>query len=420
VRIRIVERLQKLAVRGINTLSGKAANFLHTPRKPKFLLADRLLADALRLAEIPSPTEQEKQRAAFVLERLKALGLSPLVDEKGNILVRVHAEDLEDSPPILLFTNLGSSRWHPLESLCRLDSENARGASLADSLGAAALISTAEGVCSGRIEAGREIILLFAADSFDNADGSFFLQVTHDEASRPNAALGIRGLSLGVLVNNTWGNYRMKIAFSQETGGSGKSDAGEGKAKKPDSAPTGSGRIPAGSLVEALLDTAYKLSGITWDTEGTTKLYIRHIEAKTTFGHIPTEGLLEIEIESSDGARLDMAMNTVKATVENAVSGPELKKEALITSFIPVGDISVNDELMRTVTGIMKDQRIKVQEENGADITAHLSTQGIPALSLGIASGREGMTRDTIEIDSIERGRVLLETLVNRLVKEKP
>jgi acetylornithine deacetylase/succinyl-diaminopimelate desuccinylase-like protein len=414
VQIGLLKGFQKIIVRGINTLAGKAAGLLHTPGKPKSPLADRLLADALRLAEIPSPTEREEQRASFVLERLKALGLSPLVDERGNILARVHSADLEDLPPLLLFTNMASDRWHPLESLCYLDSEKAKGAGLADSLGTAALISAAEGISHGRIETSRELILLFAADSFENSDGSFFLPVTGEDVNRPMAAIGVRGLTLGTLVNNSRGTYRMKINLSLETGSPGKGDAGEGKQKKAD-APAGSGLV-----VDTLLDTAHKLAGITWDIEGTTKLYIRHIEAETVFGRIPTEGLLEIEIESSDRARLEMAMSTVKATVENAVSGPELKKEALITSFIPVGDASVNDKLVQTVTGIMKDQRVKVQEENGADIAAHLSAQGIPALSLGMALGREGMTRDTIEIDSIERGRVLLETLINRLIKEEP
>jgi hypothetical protein len=424
VKIRIVEGFQKLIVRGINTLAGKAAGILHAPRKPKSPLADRLLADALRLAEIPSPTGQEEQRASFVLERLKALDLSPLVDGEGNILVRVHTADLEDAPPVLFFTNLGSDRWHPLESLSRLDAENARGAGLADSLGAAALISLAEGISCGRIETRREIILLFAAGSFDNSDGSFFRPVTGDDANRPSAAIGVRGLTLGTVVNNSRGIYRMKISLSLEAGSPGKGDGGEGgKPKKADASAgvfPGAPRSGSGPVVDALLDTAYKLAGVTWDIEGTTKLYIRHIEAETTFGHTPLEGLLEIQIESSDGARLEMAMNTVKATVENAVSGQELRKEVLITSCIPVGDVSVNDKLMRTVTEIMKDMRIRVQEENGADVAAHLSAQGIPALSLGIALGREGMTRDTIEIDSIERGRVLLETLINRLIKEEP
>jgi hypothetical protein len=413
VKLKIVEGLQKLIVRGVNTLSGKAAGIFHAPRKPRFPLADRLLTDALMLAEIPSPTKQEGQRSFFVLERLRSLGLSPLLDETGTILTRVDAEELANLPPLLLFTNLGSGRWHPLESLSRLDAENARGAGLADSLGAAALLSVAEGISAGRLETGRELILLFAANSFDKAEGDIFQPVTENEANRPVAAIGVRGLSLGIIVNNARGIYRMKITLSLDTG------KGEGEEAKPKKAETRVVPGSSGLVVETLLDTAHKLAGITWDSEGTTKLYIRHIEAATTFGHIPSEGLLEIELESSDGARLDMAINTVKATVENAAASPELKTEVLITSFIPVGDASVNDTLMKTVAGIMKDQRIKVQEENGADIAACLSVRGIPALSLGIASGREGMVRDTIEIDSIERGRVLLEALINHLIKEE-
>jgi acetylornithine deacetylase/succinyl-diaminopimelate desuccinylase-like protein len=427
VKIRIAEKFRKIIVRGINALAGKAAGFLYAPGKPKSPLADRLLADALRLAEIPSPTGKEEQRASFVLERLTALGLSPLVDEQGSILARVHSADLANLPPLLLFTNLGSDRWHPLESLSRLDAEKAWGAGLADSLGTAALISAAEGIRAGRIETSREIILLFAAGSFDTGDGAgggggFFLPVTGEEVNRPAAAIGVRGLTLGTLVNNSRGIYRMKIGFSREAGTPGKGDAGEGKPRKADAPVPGSAGKPSagsGPVVDTLLDTAHKLAGITWDTGGTTKLYIRRIVAETTFAHVPQEGLLEIEIESSDGARLEMAMNTVKATVENAASGTELKKEVNITSFIPVGDVSVNDKLVQTVTGIMKDLRVKAQEEDGADIAAHLSAQGIPAVSLGIAGGREGLTRDTIEIDSIEQGRVLLETLINRLIREE-
>jgi hypothetical protein len=399
--VKITEKLEKLLLRGMNTLSGKAAGIFHAPRPPHSPLGDRLLADALRLAEIPSPTEQEEQRAAFVLERLKSLGLSPLVDETGDILARLHTAGLANLPPLLLFTNLGSSRWHPLESLSRLDADTAKGAGLADSLGAAALLSLAEGISTGRLEtrseqAVREILLLFAAGSFDNAGDQRFRAFVENTANRPAAALGLRGLDLGTLVNNTRGIYRMKIGLSL--------DAAKGA---------------AGSVVETLLDTAHKLTGITWDTEGTTRLYIRHIEAETSFGRTPAEGILEIELESSDGARLEMAMNTVKATVENAAP-TGLKIEVQISSFIPVGDPAVNQALIRTLTGIMRDQRIKVQEESGADIAAYLSNQGIPALSLGVASGREGLVRDAVEIDSIEKGRLLLEALVLQLSREEP
>jgi hypothetical protein len=397
--VNIFQTFQKILTRGINSLSGKAAMLIHKPRKPTSPLADRLLADAMRLAEIPSPTDREEQRAVFVLERLKSLGLTPLVDEKGNIQVRLHAANLVNEPPLLLFADLGSNRWHPLESLSRLDADTAQGAGLADSLGAAALLSIADGVAAGRIAGGRDLLILFAARSLDDPEVNLFLPIIADPLNRPFTALGLQGLTLGTLTTRVQGLYRMEINVS------------------PGSAKPGKGPAPTDSpaVVNSLLSVAQMLAGITWDTEGTTRLHIRRIEAAASFGKTPSEGVLEIELESSDGARLDMAMNTVKATVEKAGSTAELKVEGQITSSIPVGDSAVIAGLAKTVMGILREQKIKIQEESGTDLSAFLSNQGIPAISLGIAHGREGRKRDLIEIDSIEKGRVLLETLITTL-----
>jgi hypothetical protein len=80
-----------------------------------------------------------------------------------------------------------------------------------------------------------------------------------------------------------------------------------------------------------------------------------------------------------------------------------------------VGDPAVNTELIKTIKNSMKELHIKFKEENGADPSANLSNQGIPSLSLGISRGWEGLNSDTIEISSIEKGRLLIETLIMRL-----
>jgi hypothetical protein len=177
---------------------------------------------------------------------------------------------------------------------------------------------------------------------------------------------------------------------------------------------SGRGTAAPSAVVDTLLSVASRLSGITWDSSGLTRLYIRRIEAATTFGRYPTEAALDVELESSDGALLEMAVNTVRATVENA-GIPGLRIDLQIRSGVPGGDPAVSGKLMDTVQGIMKEQRIKITEEQGADISALLSSRGVPALSLGIALGEEGREQDTIEINSIERGRQLLETVILRL-----
>jgi hypothetical protein len=387
-------------------------------------MADRLLADALRLAEIPSPTHQEEQRTAFVLERLAGLGIQPQMDEYGNILVKIPADTLRDLPPLLLFSDIGSTRWHPLESLSRLDANYARGAGLADILGCAALLSVAETLAGGQLKCGRDVLLLFTAHALDDPEGKAFFPITENHSYYPCAAIGLRGLTLGTVIAHTQGIYRIRINVSRE-----RPEKDSGKEEADAETSSGSTAETANQVVNSLIATARKLSSITWDSQGITRFYIRRIEAGSGFDRTPGEGVLEIELESSDGAQLDMAMNTLKATAEHTAaaqgspvaqkSNPgEIKTEVTITSFIPVGEQNINAELLKTIRGIMKDLHIRGREENGADPSAILSNRGIPSLSLGIAQGWEGLNSDTIDITSIEKGRQLIEAVITRIHNE--
>jgi putative aminopeptidase FrvX len=152
--------------------------------------------------------------------------------------------------------------------------------------------------------------------------------------------------------------------------------------------------------------------GRTWDGEGKTRLFIRGIEAETVYGLTPSEGILEIEIESIEGSLLELAMNAVKATAEKISEASRLKCETVLLSYIPPGSPEKSGVLIEKVQAIARDLRIKVGEENGADAASFFTAEGIPALSLGIALGKEGARADTIRIDSLEKGRRLLERLI--------
>jgi hypothetical protein len=214
--VNILSRLSTAIIKQINTLSGKASAALRREGSSS-PLADRLLADALRLAEIPSPTHQEEQRAAFILERLSNTGINnPHLDGEGNILVRILCGEPGgggDRPPLLLFSDMGSARWHPLESLSRLDEACARGAGLADILGCAALLSAAEALTDGRLSPSRDVWLLFAVRSLDDPSGRAFSGMG-DLSDHISAAIGLRGLTLGSVIVHTRGIYRIRSTVS--------------------------------------------------------------------------------------------------------------------------------------------------------------------------------------------------------------
>jgi hypothetical protein len=410
---------KKLSFRLYNGLSGRVAGIFHRPRKIKAPLADMLLADAMRLAELPSPTPREEQRAVFVLERLKTLGLNSTADEEGNILVSLQSFRNEEKRPLLIFAPLGSSRWHPLESLSLLDAQNARGAGLADTLGSASLLSVAETFAAGKLGNDRDLLLLFAAHSFDDPENRVFASLLEDPRRRPFAALGVQGLSLGRVITHARGSYRALLTVSRNDLSLNENEGDKKKTPPQDEAPhAGEPAEPSNGVTDFLITAAGDFLNLSREGEGRTDLYIRRLEAETIFGRTPLEGALEIEVDFSAGSSPEELIRTLNAAIEKLPRKGDLKTEMRVTSFIPAGDGGINEALTTLLKNVMKEQHIKIKEENGSDPSAFFAGPGIPALSLGIALGREGYRRDTIEIASVEKGRLLLETLVFRLCKE--
>ncbi len=395
----ILQNMRNSVARMFRGLTSRATSVLKSIGRSPSPLSDRLLSDALRLAEIPSPTEHEEQRGAFVIKQLGELGLNPMVDETGTIVVRLTCQHPDHSAPILLFADLSSNRWHPLESLSRLDATHAYGAGLADALGVAAMLSVAELVQSGQIVTRKDIVLLFTTGPLGDPSSSIASRLVEDSHNSPGAALGIRGISLGTIAPRPLGTYRIEVRLRTD-------------------ADIQSPAAPPSSAVEVIVDLARALSGVTWDAEQKTTCEIRRVEAGTGFGRTPTEGIIDIELESSDGAVLELAMKAAIATAE--AKGREAKAQTKVTivGHVPVGDPAVGAGLIRLVLQALKDQRLRIIEDNSADPASSFSALGIPATSIAIASGHEGLCQDQIEIASIEKGRRLLVAIIERISAE--
>jgi hypothetical protein len=289
----------------------------------------------------------------------------------------------------------------------------------------AALLYAAEAVSQNRLKSGRDILLLFAARSFEDPESRVFAQITEHQLNRPFAAVGFRGFTLGSMITHARGIYRM--ALTVETPGNEKETEEEEAPKRKESGPENPNLV-----VDALTAAASRLS-VSFIANEKIRLYIRSIKALSGYGRTPSEGVLEFELESGPppedsppqreaesvpvpaGTLLEEAMTGAKAAAEAAINHPELKGAVTITAFIPAGDPGLTAGLSRLIGNIMRDLRIKVRKEDGPDPSAFLCNRGIPAVSLGIARGREGLSVDTIEIASIEKGRQLIDKVIEAL-----
>lgn len=354
-------------------------------------LADRILSDAMRIAEIPSPTVQEAQRTRFILDRLNAIGLHGSIDEEGNVLVRFSCPDADDPRPILLYTDIGSTRWHPLESLSHVDAEHAYGAGLSDALGAASLLGVAESLVSGSLQCRREVILLFTAKNCSDPEASISKRLCADTHTRPVAGLGVRGFELGALHTRALGTYRLEVFLNTET------------------------PATASSAVDAAVLVARNLSSVIWDAERSTVCRIKRIEAGSGFGKEAREGRVQIELESSNKDVLDLAVKAAMATAEASGKDAGAAVEVRVAGYVPVGNIELSKNLQQILLSELKEQHIKIGEDTAADPASFFSELGIPAVSMGMAQGQEGLHVDKINIDSLEKGRKVLYQLIKKM-----
>jgi acetylornithine deacetylase/succinyl-diaminopimelate desuccinylase-like protein len=403
-------------LRGVNSLSGRMQFFFHQPKKSAAPLADRLLADALLLGEIPSPTEREEERAVFVVERLSSLSIPHTIDGEGNILVRLHGRGGRSAEPLLLFTGLGSERWNSFDSLGHLDTRYAKGAGLADALGPAALLSVAESHNSGRSFWERDIILLFSVFGFDDPSKDAFLPFA-EARQRPFAALGIRGFSLGSIFTPAQGSYRVEIKLSRETEEEQKKAEERKKHVKVPEA-QGKNTDAAGDLTRTLVNLASGYLEKNGETEGDLSINIRRIEARTVYDRVPLEGTLELDLESSSREKLDGALEKIKADTEK-YNTEGLVSSLQVLSSIPPADPARCGKLAEILEKAAKGLKIKPAEHSEADPSSFLVNMGIPALSIGLAGGRAGVDHDTVEIATVEMGRLLLERCIELVTGEE-
>ncbi len=377
---------------------GATSAVLGSLSKTKHPLAERILSDALQLSGIPTPTNKEEARSTFIVERLAALGIQATLEEEGHLIARIPSPTAEDLRPILLVASLPSEHWHPTESLGRLDTEKAYGSGLADAVGPASLLAVAEAIKTGSLHSNRDVLLLFTVSPYGNVPVALFNNLVDEFHTRPGVVLAVRGLSLGVLNTSYKGTYQIRVQLTLD-------DSDEMESSY--------------SAVDAITHLAQSLSMVQWDDKGETTSVISRIEAGFGFGKQPTEGMAEIELFSSDSAVLDMAMKAVVATAEKTATQYRGKARVDVVSSIPVGNAKVNTQLTKMVAATMKELHIKIKEKPALSAVSYFTTKGIPAIVLGMSRGHIGLEHDEIEVASLESGRKLLFTLLERLSIER-
>ncbi|MEW5813908.1 MAG: hypothetical protein AB1798_00735 [Spirochaetota bacterium] len=372
-------------------LKGRAAVTLKAAVGP---YVNRIVSDAILFNEIPSPTEREALRADFILQRLSECGYpNSSIDDYGNVTAIVPAFDHTDEHT-LLFADIRNEAYSPIDSMTRLEGGRVCGKGIAEnSVGVATLLVLAEYLANNAIQYDRNITLLFTSFDPGAQEVQPLEKFLRDWKEKLRLAVHVRGLELGRVEEQPMGTYKLSVT-----------------ARTPEQEVMGG--KPAPSAISVLANVAFRLDSIRWDSENNTFLNVARLEAGVGFGWYASEGILELEIFSPDRNSLEMAKNAVCATIKSISVETGAAVEIAVKTFLPAGNAEINSGLNAILRSVVGRLRLKSRPVSIPGYTAFINSFDIPAVCIGITTGRKSFKEEYIDIRPIETGFRLLLTFL--------
>lgn len=260
----------------------------------------------LEFLAIPAPPFGEGSRAAWFLDRFRALGLENVhLDGAGNALGELYAADARsDDPVMLLSAHLDTVFPEGTDCTPREDGDRILGPGSCDNgAGLAGLLALTAAMKSAAIEPACTI--LFAANVGEEGEGDlrgmrhlFSSQSAYFQ--RIGAALALEGSGTGSAVNRALGSRRLRVTVAGP-GGHSWADAG-----RPN---------PILALAEALV----KLGELRLPQRPRTTLNVGTIRGGTSVNSIPELATADLDLRSIAPMELDRAELSILRVLSTAV-----------------------------------------------------------------------------------------------------
>lgn len=366
------------------------------------VFVNRIISDGVQLNQVPSPSESEKLRMEFVIQRLGEFGISNLlVDKAGNVAAFLPASGPRNDF-LLMTAGVGDAEYATLESSVRLTEDRAFGRGFGQaSLGPAALLVLAEYLQTTGFLLERNLLLLFTRSASVDEGLDAYRSFLDKWADRISVGIVVHGVDQGVIESRQIGANRFTVTVKTP--------------ERPVLSP-GSG-ISAATLLGAM---AARLGELPGAGAASASVSISRLEAGLGFGQWASEGFMEGEILSEDAQALDRLTTQVRAAIEAPGKAAGVDLDLRIHSLHAVGAPGLNAPVTEVLKTILT--RLKIGHETGvlSEMVAILNEAGIPAAAAGVARGSHSLEEEYVELTSIEAGFRQLLHLVEKFAGPNP
>ena len=356
-----------------------------------------LLANALMIGEIPSPTYGEEGRITFLSNRFTEDGLQNIsIDEAGNGMAILPGKVGERN--ILVCAHADTVFNQKVDHAMSVGPDHIMGPGIGDnSLGLAAIVTLPEVLKRLNITFDDNLILMGCSRSLGRGDLGgirFFLE---NNSLPIRAGVCVEGIQLGRLSYSALGMLRGEISVSVPTEYDWSS-------------------FGATSAVAILSKVIQNIMQIPIPMEPKTKILFGSIASGTSFGTEPTSATLRFEIRSEQHGMVAELRTRIEDIIGEIANGSGTKIELSVIAQRKPGGLPYAHPMVKSMRKILETLEVKPTVEPSVGELSELISQNIPAVTLGLTKGHnKNEFNESIEIKPTFSGLAQLVTLLQSI-----
>ncbi len=348
---------------------------------------EEMLDETEHLCRIPAPTFDEVERATYVAQRMRAIGLDHVhVDEIYNV-TGIVCGDL-DGPTTLVAAHIDTVFPHGTPIEVRRTKHRLFGPSIGDnSVAVAAMLRVATAMRRLQpLPAGR---VIFAANVGEEGLGNLcgIRALLHTWKNQIDTVIAVEGHGIDEVRTAGIGSTRLEIMFQGDGGHSW-------------------GAFGTPSAIHAMGSVIHKIANLKVSQHPKTTYNVGLVEGGESVNTIAPRSTMLIDLRSVDPAHLQRLVTRVERLLHTVEKDTGIRITSHIVGQRPAATLAPEHPLYRRVEAVRKRLRLRTATFSASSTDANLPlSQGIPALCLGITRGALAHTvREYIDIAPILAG----------------
>lgn len=355
----------------------------------------QVVEEAIRVCEIPAPTFEEGDRAAYVKERFAQLGLQEvLIDGAGN--VRGRRPGTGNAPGIAVGAHLDTV--FPKGTDVRVKREGARllAPGIGDnSVAVASLLAMVEALDAGGVRTAGDLFLTCNTGEEGLGDLKGMKAFVADVKDRVKGLVALEGMKINRIIHIAVGSRRYKVTITARGGHSW-------------------GHFPAPSAIHILGRAIADISRLEVPTDPKTTYNVGVIHGGTTVNTIASDADMLVDMRSVDIASLADLERRVLDIIERTAKEGDGQATLALVGDRPAGSIPATHPVVETCKAVHRALGLQTfTEASSTDVNAALGV-GLPGVCIAITEGaNEHRLDEYIETGPIPTGvkNILLATV---------